>query len=290
MEILVLGGTRFFGIHMVRELLNKGHQVTIATRGQAVDEFGDRVKRINIERTNSESLLNAFKGKSYDVVCDNLAYSSNDVSNILECVSCKRYVMVSSTAIYNKHFDTKEVEFNPVLTRLKWCSRGDFSYDETKRQAECALFQKYSSQNAVAVRYPFVIGEDDYTKRLYFYVEHVVKGKAMLVDNKENQFGFIRSDEAGKFLAYLAEHEFCGAINGSSNGTMSIDEIVAYVEEKTGKKAIYSPNGEIAPYNGEVNYSINTGLAKSIGFQFSDLKDWIYDLINKYIEIANRHV
>jgi uncharacterized protein YbjT (DUF2867 family) len=29
MEILVLGGTRF---HMVRELLYKGHQVTIATR------------------------------------------------------------------------------------------------------------------------------------------------------------------------------------------------------------------------------------------------------------------
>lgn len=286
MEILVLGGTRFFGIHMVRELLNKGHQVTIATRGQAADEFGDRVKRIIIERTNDHSLLNSFKEKSYDVVCDNLAYSSNDVRHILDSVNCKRYIMVSSTAIYNKHIDTKEDEFNSVLTSLTWCSRGDFPYDETKRQAECALFQKYSSQNAVAVRYPFVIGEDDYTKRLYFYVEHIVKGIPMFVDNKDNQLGFIRSDEAGKFLAYLAGQEFCGAINGSSYGTISIDEIVTYVEKKTGIKAVFLLDGEVAPYNGEKNYSINTKLARSLGFNFSTLDEWIYGLLDKYIKVA----
>lgn len=34
MNILVIGGTRFFGIHMVNELLTAGHDVTIATRGK----------------------------------------------------------------------------------------------------------------------------------------------------------------------------------------------------------------------------------------------------------------
>lgn len=34
MKILVLGGTRFFGIHMVNELLINGHEVTVATRGK----------------------------------------------------------------------------------------------------------------------------------------------------------------------------------------------------------------------------------------------------------------
>ncbi|MGF7059707.1 NAD-dependent epimerase/dehydratase family protein [Brassicibacter mesophilus] len=287
MEILVLGGTRFFGIHMVRELLRKGHQVTIATRGRIIDEFGDSVKRIIVERTNPRSLLNAFKNKSYDVVCDNLAYCSNDVRYILDSVKCKRYIMVSSAAVYNKHFDTKETEFNPIATSLKWCSRGDFPYDEIKRQAECALFQNYSFQNAVAVRYPFVVGEDDYTKRMYFYVEHIVKGIPMFVDNREKQLGFICSDEAGKFLAYLTEQEFCGTINGSSYGTISISEIDAYIEKKTGIKAIYTPDGDAAPYNGEDNYSINTETARSIGFDFSVLNDWIYDLLDKYIKIAN---
>ena len=33
MKILVIGGTRYFGIHMVNKLLEQGHAVTIATRG-----------------------------------------------------------------------------------------------------------------------------------------------------------------------------------------------------------------------------------------------------------------
>ena len=39
MEILVIGGTRFFGIHMVNKLLENGHDVTIATRGKASDDY-----------------------------------------------------------------------------------------------------------------------------------------------------------------------------------------------------------------------------------------------------------
>lgn len=56
MNILVIGGTRFFGIHMVNELLTAGHDVTIATRGKASDSFGDKVKRIFLERTKEESV------------------------------------------------------------------------------------------------------------------------------------------------------------------------------------------------------------------------------------------
>lgn len=49
---------------------------------------------------------------------------------------------------------------------LIWCDRFAFPYEQIKRQAEYALWQKYSSRNWIAVRYPFVIGKDDYTKRL----------------------------------------------------------------------------------------------------------------------------
>lgn len=39
MKILVIGGTRYFGIHMVNELISKCHDVTIATQGKASDTF-----------------------------------------------------------------------------------------------------------------------------------------------------------------------------------------------------------------------------------------------------------
>ena len=100
----------------------------------------------------------------------------------------------------------------------------DFPYDEIKRQAECALCQKYSERNWIAVRYPFVIGKDDYTKRVLFYVEHTMKSIPMNIDNLDCQMGFIHSEEAGRFMAFLVDKDFKGAINGSSYRTISIKE------------------------------------------------------------------
>lgn len=64
MKILVMGGTRFFGIPMVWELLRLGHEVTIATRQKNRDSFGEAVQRIQVERTDLSSMIDAFRGKS----------------------------------------------------------------------------------------------------------------------------------------------------------------------------------------------------------------------------------
>ncbi len=287
MNILVLGGTRYFGKHMVQNLLKKGHNITIATRGKVKDDFGNHVNRLIVERTDPDSLKRAVHYSHYDVIYDNLAYCSNDVKHILHFADCDRYVMTSSTAVYNKHIDTREDEFNPETKKLIWCDRTDFPYDEAKRQAECALWQKYQHMKAVAVRFPFVIGKDDYTNRLYFYVEHVIKGIPMFIDNINNQMSFVRSDEAGAFLAFFSENNYFGAINGGNEGTASISEIIEYVTSKTGKTPIILSDGEKAPYNGENEYSINVELAKKLDFTFTPLKSWLYDLLDFYIDKAS---
>lgn len=285
MNILVIGGTRFFGVHMVNALLKKGHNITIATRGTTADNFGDNVIRIILDRTNSESIKSALAGKHYDVVIDKIAYCSNDVKYLMDVVNCDKLIHMSSTAVYeSKHIDTKENEFDGNNKKLVWCNRPDFPYDEIKRQAECALSQVYNDTKWIAVRYPYVVGTDDYTNRLFFYVEHVVKSIPMYIDNLDCQMGYIRSDEAGEFMAFLAEQDFSGAINGCSNGTISLREIIDYVEEKTGKKAILTSDGEQAPYNGETEYSINTEKAEALGYKFSNVKDWIFDLLDFYID------
>lgn len=288
MKILVLGGTRFFGIHMVNALLDSGHDVTIATRGIASDTYGDKVKRVIFERTNAVSVKNAIGGIHYDVVIDKLAYCSNDIKYVMDVIDCNKYIHMSSTSVYEpKHIDTKEEDFDAAGKELIWCNRDALSYEEIKRQAECALRQVYSYRNWIAVRYPFAIGEDDYTKRLFFYVEHTMKSIPMNINNLELQMGFIRSDEAGKFMAFIVEQNFSGAINGSSHGTISLKEIIQYVEEKTHSKAIITTGGDMAPYNSEPEYSINTKKAEKLGFSFSNLNDWIFDLLDYYINLVN---
>lgn len=272
---------------MVNDLLDKGHDVTIVTSGRTPDNFGGRVERITFERTDSASVREALAGKHFDVIIDKIAYCSNDIRMLMDAADFDRYIYMSSTAVYDpKHVDTKEDEFDGMKGDLVWCNRQDFPYDVIKRHAEYALWQKYSDRNFTAVRYPFVIGRDDYTKRLLFYVEHAVKKIPIYIDNIDAQMGFIRSDEAGKFMSFLVDNELRGAVNGSSKGTISIHEVLDYVEKKTGCRALLADGGDKAPYNGETEYSINTDKAEALGFGFSDLNDWIYDLIDYYIGLV----
>ncbi len=63
MKILVVGGTRFFGIPMVNALLAAGHDVTIASRGNVLPEFDGEVKYLVMDRMNSESVKAAVGDK-----------------------------------------------------------------------------------------------------------------------------------------------------------------------------------------------------------------------------------
>jgi nucleoside-diphosphate-sugar epimerase len=290
MNILVCGGTRFIGKHLVNSLITKGYDVTIATRGKTPDTFGDPIKRIIVNRLDNDSMKNVFSGKSYDVVYDTLAYCSNGVKILLDNVMCGKYITISTTAVYKKHIDTREEEFNPYTYPLKWLNREDDIYDEVKRQAECAIYQAYPQIKSVMARFPFVIGTDDFTERFKFYVEHILQNKAMNFDNLTVQMAFIRSDEAGKFLAFLADSDYTGVINGASEQTVSIQDVADYIALKTGKNPMYSPDGDVAPYNGENEYSINVDRAKSLGFSFTPLREWIFELVDYYIDKVSQNV
>ncbi|MBP5447619.1 MAG: NAD-dependent epimerase/dehydratase family protein [Treponema sp.] len=284
MKILVLGGTRFFGIRMVQDLLKMGHEVAIGTRGLSKDPFGEQVKRIALDRSNGESLRQALQGKRFDLVIDKIAYCSNDIKRLLDFIDCQKYIYMSTTAVYApKKNNLVEEDFDPLAMDLVWCERKDFPYGQVKMQAEAAITQKYPGQKYIAVRYPVVLGKDDYTKRLLFYAEHVARSVPMYIDNLDAQMSFIRSDEAGAFMAFLADKNFCGAVNGASKGTVSLREIIEFLEKKTGKKAFLSTDGEAAPYNGESEFSVNTDKAKALGFEFSDVNDWIYDLLEYFL-------
>lgn len=284
MKILVLGGTRFAGIHLVNELLSHGHDVTIATRGKTPDKFGDSIKRKIIDRQNPDTLFAAFNNEFYDVVIDNLAYCSNDVRYLLDAVHTSKYILTSTASVYSDfHMEMKEFEVDTKTTVLKWCGYDEYPYDEVKRQAESAVFQAYPNIPSVTVRFPWIFGTDDYTKRLFFYVEHIFNEKAMNIDNCDARLAFINSQEAGHFLAYCAEKPIFGAVNAGSCGTISLAEIISYTEKQTGKKALLQECGEYAPLNGVPSFSLDTSIARNAGYVFQDVTEWVYPTIDFWI-------
>lgn len=285
MKILVVGGTRFFGIPMVNALLSAGHDVTIATRGNAKADFAGEVKSVVFDRTDPESVKRALSGLKYDVIIDKIAYGSNDVKALLENVSCGRYIQMSSCSVYHEdHADIREDEFITKDHPLKWQDRLS-DYPETKRNAERAALEFMDKESCTFVRYPVVLGENDYTGRLRFYVDHIRNESPMYVDDCDRAMSFIHEKEAGEFIAYLADHPCDGAVNGCSSGVIRISEIINYAEKITGKTAILDASGDAAPYNGLTDtLSFNTDKARSIGYTFSDLSSWIYGLIDLYAD------
>ncbi|WP_258237046.1 NAD-dependent epimerase/dehydratase family protein [Bacillus sp. NP247] len=284
-KVLVLGGTRFFGKHLVEALLQAGDDVTIATRGITEDSFGDTVKRIVVDREDEKLLEERLEGKSYDVVYDNLCYSSNAAEVICKVLRdrVKKYVMTSSMAVYEPAIDLQEEDFNPYEYSITYGDRKDFTYSEGKRLAEAVLFQ-HATFPVVAVRFPVVIGESDYTKRLQFYVKSVVKQEPIVVNSLDGKLAFIHEKEAGEFLAWCGMESIEGPINACSNGVITMREVIRFIEESTGIKALIQEVGDnIAPYNEVTNCTLHNRKARELGFPFQELKLEIKNVLQHYI-------
>lgn len=106
----------------------------------------------------------------------------------------------------------------------------------------------------------------------------------MYIDDMDARISFIEEEDAGRFLAFLVNKPIIGPINGCASGSVRISDLVEYIEKKSMKKALLSNTGDIAPYNGyHPSLTLNTDKAKELGYEFSDINDWIYSLLDYYM-------
>lgn len=290
-KILVLGGTRFFGRKLVELLIADRHDVTIVTRGKLANPFGDKVKHLIVDRRDTEAFSKAVEGEYYDIVYDNICYSPNEAKAFCDIFNGKmgKLVFTSTLATYAADGKAKcEADFNPYTYNIQMGDTEDFTYGEGKRQAEAVLF-KYATCPVVAVRFPIVMGLDDYTKRLHFHVEHVANEEAIGFVNMDAEMSFILAEEAGQFLKWVGLTDIEGPFNATAQGTISLKDLIAFVEKAIGKKAKITLVGsdEVrSPYAIPASWYMTTEKAQKEGFAFSKLNDWLPGLIN---EIAKQY-
>ena len=117
-NVLVMGGTTFFGKRLVHYLLKDGYRVTVATRGQTKDAFGEQIERIRFDRTNLTSMKQAFEDEEYDIVFDQIGFCADDMADACEVFSGKigRYVFTSSIIVYysSPGLGKVETDFDPL--------------------------------------------------------------------------------------------------------------------------------------------------------------------------------
>src|SRR5579862_4568197 len=112
MKLLVLGGTKFLGRHVVDAGLARGDEVTIFTRGQTNPDLYPDVEHLVGDRDGS---LDALTARSWDGVVDTSGYVPRVVRQSAELLrdSVGRYVFVSSISVYDD-FSEPVDESSPV--------------------------------------------------------------------------------------------------------------------------------------------------------------------------------
>jgi nucleoside-diphosphate-sugar epimerase len=290
-KALVLGGTRFFGVHLVEALLDKGFEVTIATRGKTVDPFSTRVNRIVCDRLNLGESKERFNNEKWDIIFDQICYSSKEAMDAIEVFKDKtmKYVFTSSKSVYdegNGEVGYVEDDFIPTNYPIIEGPKEEFSYMEGKRQAEAVFFQK-APFPVVAVRFPIVLGLNDYTERLKLYVEKIVNNEEIHLVNPEASMDFISEEEAGHFLAWIGLSDFTGPINATSDGKVELGDMIATIEEKAQTSAIIISTlseNNVSPYNISETWLISNEQARNLGFEFKDLNKYLPVLIEDIIK------
>ena len=291
-RMLVIGGTRFFGKRLVEKLVQQGGDVTVLTRGRTQDPFGNSVRRLRADRTDFESMRQALGTLEFDIVYDKMCFTPQEAKDAIALMKGRtgKYIVTSSMSVYPfREARLDERVFDPYHYIIPAAySEGD--YAEGKRLMEAVFVQKADFPVA-AVRFPIVLGHDDYTRRLHWHVEHILQSLPLGIPNPDARLSFIRSDEAADFLAWLGESDLEGPVNACSRGNISLKRLISTIEAATGKEARIVAEAEPkhqSPFGAPLSWVMDTSKAEGAGFQFQVLDQWLPQLIREIAAAGGR--
>lgn len=302
-HILVIGGTRYFGRLLVKRLLDAGHRVSIATRGNAADDFGDRVLRIRVDRGDPAAMAAAFVDARYDVVYDQMCYSPLDaaISTNVFAGKVQRYVMASTIEVYRhlygqleRPFDEGDIDLaaQPIDLDHPWrdAAMAEENYAIGKRQAE-AFFHQDGRLPVVSVRIGHVLsGPEDFTGRLADYVTRVGAGRPLRHSAKAAPSAFIDAEGIADFLVWVGcLAGVLGPVNAASNGPFSAVDLHRRVASVLGEDAAFESIAaitapcELSPFDFGAPYAMSTQHADVLGYRFSHTDDWLDATIARHV-------
>ncbi|MFE4517698.1 NAD-dependent epimerase/dehydratase family protein [Kitasatospora sp. NPDC056783] len=185
MRILVIGGTRFIGLHFAEAALAAGHEVTVLHRGRSGAGQLPGATHLIADR---DADLSALHGRDWDATVDLCAYFPRQVRELsaaLDPGRAGRYLLVSSLSVYDVPAAPGYTEDSPLLP-----ADGPEAeevtvdtYGTLKVQCERAARQAFGPETLL-VRPTYVIGPRDYTHRFDHWVRRLARGGEVLAPGR----------------------------------------------------------------------------------------------------------
>ena len=231
-KILILGGTKFLGIELLRKLnADTSMEVHVASRRDiGVPDFH------HIDRKTEKDLVNLFAEQSFDIVVDFISFSQPDAFKLINAINLKMKVQpflitISSTYVYGNPLELKvdkiydEDSFAPIIYKYSGLDRPEVDYFEGKKSMESFIARNY--ENHLVVRFPIILGSNDYTGRTTYFSNLIMNASTLHFDNQYGKSNFIFSLEAAEILHQLILCRLKGAINCTMDARLNQNDILS---------------------------------------------------------------
>ena len=223
-KVLILGGTKFVGLELIGLLQNQKIDLYVASR-----KLISTKNFILIDRKSTNDLNMLFSKFDFDLVLDFICYSSLDSKKLIDSLNLfnrkPRLIIISSTYVYsnpmtisaNNRFN--ENNFNPTSYKYSLEDYPKINYSSGKMEMESFFVKNYSFDKLVIIRFPVILGSNDYTMRTMFYANNIISKNKINPQNINMSSNYIFSREASLALQNFINSDHSGIYN------ISFDEI-----------------------------------------------------------------
>jgi 2'-hydroxyisoflavone reductase len=238
MNLLVLGGTRFLGRHVVDAALARGDTVTVFTRGRQPNPWGTAVTALVGDRDPAIAPgLAALEHGTWDAAIDLSGYVPRIVRASAELLAPRvgRYLFVSSISVFTDASRPGLDETAPVGVLEDPASEEiGKHYGPLKAACEAVVTQVYGVR-ALNVRPGLIVGPYDPTDRFGYWVARFVHPHLLGVRAAEavvplpatRPLQLIDARDLAVFMLDLLAHDASGTFNATSPaGQWTFDMLV----------------------------------------------------------------
>ena len=216
MDLLILGGTRFLGRHLVEAALGEGHRVTLFNRGLSGPDLFPGVEAISGDR---EGDLSSLMGRRWDAAIDTCGYVPRVVraSAGLLANSVDHYTFVSSISVYSEGIEPGADEAAPLQELADPAVEevtGE-TYGALKALCERAAEEEMPGR-VLNVRPGLISGPHDPTDRFTYWPRRISAGGEVLApDRPERQVQFIDVRDLAAWMVEMSAEGKTGTYNAT---------------------------------------------------------------------------
>jgi nucleoside-diphosphate-sugar epimerase len=245
-KALVLGGSQFVGLHTVRELVARGHDVTVLNRGKTETILPEGVDRLVADRRDAESMKAALESKSWDAVFDVSGFimvamgsAMTDLIDLLDG-NVGAYVYTSSIMAY------APTGVCPWTEDLPTVDEGPNTYGGFKKVYEEALLERHAQSGfpASIVRPAAIYGPDNniYDMEMSYFLR-LLRGLPIILPHDglvTGSYGHV--DDLCRAMVDMATHpKAAGEVFNITAEGVTANEYVSVLSEVVGKPADIVP-------------------------------------------------